>query len=129
MRPTRAPLDSWFNYNNVPDPDADSYVAVPGAACVPPSVVLPFLQFPDEDSSWRDAALCTVLDHNFFAMGKANVEESKRYCNEECTVRESCLDFALRNREEHGVWGGTSPDERRVILRDRKNANEAVSHL
>jgi WhiB family redox-sensing transcriptional regulator len=33
-----------------------------------------------------------------------------------CPVRRSCLDYALRIREPHGVWGGLSEVERRVLL-------------
>ncbi|MBO0807421.1 MAG: WhiB family transcriptional regulator [Actinobacteria bacterium] len=28
-----------------------------------------------------------------------------------------CLDFALQAREVHGVWGGTSEEERRYLAR------------
>lgn len=33
-----------------------------------------------------------------------------------CTVTEDCLDYALRIREQHGVWGGLSESERRALL-------------
>jgi len=33
-----------------------------------------------------------------------------------CTVREDCLDFALRVREPHGIWGGLTEAERRRRL-------------
>ena len=32
-----------------------------------------------------------------------------------CPVRELCADFAIENREEHGLWGGLSPRERMRI--------------
>lgn len=35
-----------------------------------------------------------------------------------CTVRIQCLEWALHH-EDHGMWGGTSPTERRVIRRKR----------
>ena len=34
-----------------------------------------------------------------------------------CPVRQRCLDYAIAHNERHGVWGGTTPDERRVIRR------------
>jgi WhiB family redox-sensing transcriptional regulator len=37
-----------------------------------------------------------------------------------CTVRLECLEYALANRIEHGVWGGASERERRRILRRRR---------
>ncbi|HWW54027.1 MAG TPA: WhiB family transcriptional regulator [Acidimicrobiales bacterium] len=40
----------------------------------------------------------------------------------ECPVKGRCLEYALRNRIDHGVWGGTSERERRRILRRRRLA-------
>jgi WhiB family redox-sensing transcriptional regulator len=40
---------------------------------------------------------------------------AKAICRE-CGVREECLDFALRVREPHGIWGGLTEAERRRIL-------------
>jgi WhiB family redox-sensing transcriptional regulator len=37
-----------------------------------------------------------------------------------CPVADECLDYALRTREPHGVWGGLNEVERRGLLqRDR----------
>lgn len=33
-----------------------------------------------------------------------------------CPVRRSCLDYALRIREPHGIWGGLNEIERRSLL-------------
>jgi WhiB family redox-sensing transcriptional regulator len=33
-----------------------------------------------------------------------------------CSVCKECLDYALRIREPHGIWGGHNELERRVIL-------------
>jgi WhiB family transcriptional regulator, redox-sensing transcriptional regulator len=33
-----------------------------------------------------------------------------------CPVAETCLDYALRTREPHGVWGGLNEFERRHLL-------------
>ncbi len=29
-----------------------------------------------------------------------------------CPVKTECFQYALENDERHGIWGGTSPDER-----------------
>ena len=34
----------------------------------------------------------------------------------DCPVRAECLDFALRIREPHGIWGGRTEAERRNAL-------------
>ncbi len=33
-----------------------------------------------------------------------------------CAVRGQCLKFAVERRETHGIWGGTSESERRVLI-------------
>jgi WhiB family transcriptional regulator, redox-sensing transcriptional regulator len=33
-----------------------------------------------------------------------------------CSVRRDCLDYALRIREPHGIWGGLNELERKVLL-------------
>lgn len=33
-----------------------------------------------------------------------------------CAVRQDCLDYALRIREPHGIWGGLNETERRQLL-------------
>ena len=39
---------------------------------------------------------------------------------EVCPVRVDCLEYALANRLDYGVWGGTSERERQRILRERR---------
>jgi WhiB family transcriptional regulator, redox-sensing transcriptional regulator len=36
-----------------------------------------------------------------------------------CPVRTECLEYALRIREPHGIWGGLNEFERRTLLRTR----------
>lgn len=33
-----------------------------------------------------------------------------------CSVRKDCLEYALRIREPHGIWGGLNEAERRTLL-------------
>lgn len=33
-----------------------------------------------------------------------------------CPVRATCLDYALGIREPHGIWGGLTEAERRVLI-------------
>jgi WhiB family transcriptional regulator, redox-sensing transcriptional regulator len=42
---------------------------------------------------------------------------AKRICTE-CPVREECLEFAIRVREPHGIWGGLTEAERRRLFPD-----------
>ena len=36
-----------------------------------------------------------------------------------CAVRQPCLDYAMRIREPHGIWGGLSESERKRIFEQR----------
>ena len=35
-----------------------------------------------------------------------------------CPVRKPCLEYALRIREPHGIWGGLTESERRLMYTD-----------
>jgi WhiB family transcriptional regulator, redox-sensing transcriptional regulator len=37
-----------------------------------------------------------------------------------CPARPECLAYALNTREDYGVWGGATEDERRALLRRRR---------
>lgn len=43
-------------------------------------------------------------------------DQAKKQCAG-CPVLTACLQYALDNREEHGVWGGTSPQDRARLMR------------
>jgi WhiB family redox-sensing transcriptional regulator len=36
-----------------------------------------------------------------------------------CSVRRPCLEYALRIKEPHGIWGGLNEAERKQLLADR----------
>ena len=71
---------------------------------------------------WRHLALCREDDPElFFPIGTTGpaavqVEEAKRVCRQ-CSVIDSCLEWALETGQEAGVWGGTSEDDRRALQR------------
>ena len=52
------------------------------------------------------------------------VREAKKLCDI-CVVRESCLDFAIKN-DCVGVWGGMTTVERRHKIRLMRSAGEYV---
>ena len=43
---------------------------------------------------------------------------AKEICDQ-CHVRGDCLDYAIRIREPHGIWGGLNEVERKLML-DRR---------
>ncbi len=57
----------------------------------------------------------------FFPSDGVGVEIARRICAD-CPMKQPCLEYALANRIDHGVWGGCSERERRRILRRRRLA-------
>jgi WhiB family transcriptional regulator, redox-sensing transcriptional regulator len=55
----------------------------------------------------------------FFPNDGVGVEAARRICAE-CPVKAPCLEYAVVNRVDHGVWGGASERERRRIARRRR---------
>ncbi|HEY1821351.1 MAG TPA: WhiB family transcriptional regulator [Trebonia sp.] len=77
---------------------------------------------------WRLAAACRYVDPDLFfpisTKGKA-VEQAgvaKAFCAH-CEVVQSCLDFALRTHQAHGIWGGTTEQERIGLRREALRAD------
>jgi WhiB family transcriptional regulator, redox-sensing transcriptional regulator len=72
------------------------------------------------DTSWMAEGRCRELPPEvFFPSDGVGVEVARRYCAE-CPVKSPCLEYALENHIEHGVWGGCSERERRRIARSRR---------
>lgn len=69
--------------------------------------------------AWLVRAACRGEDPELFfpisakGPGHAQHERAKSICRR-CPVRTPCLEYAVRWREEHGIWGGTDPEERRT---------------
>jgi len=55
----------------------------------------------------------------FFPANRTMAQQARSVCFH-CPVQVSCLDYALRNDEKHGVWGGASADDRASILEHRR---------
>jgi WhiB family redox-sensing transcriptional regulator len=53
----------------------------------------------------------------------ARERKAKLICST-CPVRIECLEYALRIREPHGVWGGLNELERRLLLKERERPAE-----
>ena len=60
------------------------------------------------DTRWMSEGNCAEKDPAiFFPSDGVGVEKAKRICNG-CGFQNQCLEYALINRVEHGVWGGAS---------------------
>lgn len=78
------------------------------------------------DNDWRMRASCKeATDPDvFFPIGSTGpaldqIEAAKQICTP-CPVRARCLDWALETHQETGVWGGLSEEERKVLLKSRR---------
>jgi WhiB family transcriptional regulator, redox-sensing transcriptional regulator len=71
---------------------------------------------------WREEAACKGLDTGiFFPSTDAEAGAAKLVCAG-CPVRDACLEWALASRQEDGVWGGMTDNERRRLRRRRRDA-------
>jgi WhiB family redox-sensing transcriptional regulator len=71
-------------------------------------------------NEWMAQGSCRELPPElFFPTSGRGVNEAKRVCAT-CPVVEKCLEYALSEHIEHGIWGGRSERERRRILRTRR---------
>ena len=74
------------------------------------------------DTTWMNIGNCADQHPSmFFPSDGVGVERAKKLC-EGCVAQTPCLDYALVNRVEHGVWGGASERQRRRILKARRQA-------
>lgn len=73
------------------------------------------------DLRWQDDALCAEVPAEYFPNqgDMYSALQAKRVCGL-CRVRPECLEHALQQGEWSGVWGGKSVDERREIVRRRR---------
>jgi WhiB family redox-sensing transcriptional regulator len=79
------------------------------------------------DTEWMSQGHCNqVPPSTFFPSDGVGVDAARKIC-EGCPVKGLCLEYALVNRIDHGVWGGTSERERRRILRQRRTRAAAAT--
>ncbi len=84
-------------------------------------------RWDSEVPTWQRSANCLGVDPDlFFPERGGSTREAKEVCRG-CVVREDCLQYALRNGEKFGSWGGLSERERRRLRRRRNGAPYRVS--
>lgn len=74
------------------------------------------------DLSWMEDALCAQTDPDIFYPEKGGSTTPATSVCANCTVRSECLDYAVTNDIRHGIWGGTSDNDRKRMSRERKAA-------
>jgi WhiB family redox-sensing transcriptional regulator len=84
---------------------------------------------PDFDH-WRQGAACRDQDPELFfpltdlGPGARQADRAKAVCAR-CPVRTECLDYALDNGLDHGIFGGATETERRELRRARTSRTAA----
>ena len=65
-------------------------------------------------TDWFAAGACLNADPDLFfpvATGEVGAAQAQRICGR-CRVRRECLDYAMSSEQVHGIWGGTTAEER-----------------
>ena len=76
--------------------------------------------------AWSKRAACSGQVELFYSeTSKIKTARAKAICSK-CDVRSECLSYAVEN-ELHGIWGGTTGNERRKMRRAARKA-EKVKH-
>ena len=83
-----------------------------------------------EEMWWLPEARCIGEDPElFFPIGTSEdalsqVAKAKTVCRG-CSVRADCREYAISDRDIHGIWGGTSDEERRAKFGELRPKIEA----
>lgn len=78
-------------------------------------------------ANWRSAGACLSADPDLFfpisshGPGERQIAKAKTICAG-CQVRQECLEFALSHDQMHGIWGGTTPEDRQRERRRKRRA-------
>lgn len=64
---------------------------------------------------WEDLARCGEIGGDLFFPEKNQSMQAQKAVCAGCPVSAQCLEWALANDEQFGVWGGLSAAERRRI--------------
>lgn len=77
---------------------------------------------PAVDTSWMAHKACKPEHGDLFFPGRGESTAPAKAICARCPVAGECLDFALRNGEHVGIWGGTSERDRRALRRRIRGA-------
>jgi hypothetical protein len=70
----------------------------------------------DEDLTWRVRGVCQSVDPEVFFPAPSEPADAAVALCRTCDVQGACLAWALQVGDCHGVWGATTPRERRAML-------------
>ena len=69
-----------------------------------------------DDGAWRTRGVCQSVDPELFFPAPSEPADAAVALCRTCEVQGACLAWALEVGDCHGVWGATTPRERRAML-------------
>ncbi len=75
-----------------------------------------YTEYPD-----LPGALCDQTDPEAFFPEKGGSNRAAKAVCTACDVRLPCLEWALANHEQDGIWGGLSALQRKKLLKNRQS--------
>lgn len=78
-------------------------------------------------ADWRATGACMHANPDLFfpisSTGRAleQIARAKAVCAA-CPVRQPCLEFSMEHDVMHGIWGGTTPEERQARRRRSRHS-------
>lgn len=73
-----------------------------------------------DPEEWTELARCRGMDSEvFFARNLTEARTAIRTCDR-CEVRQQCLDYAVEQGIDIGVWGGLTERQRRSYVRQHR---------
>lgn len=83
----------------------------------------------DNRMEWMKDAKCSGMGTDAFFSDTGETKKCRQACEfcQDCLVKDECLEFALTNRIQFGVWGGMAWSKRERILIKRKENARMVS--
>lgn len=81
--------------------------------------------------SWWEQAACSGIDVDVFyplPNDAVTTKQALQVCGR-CPIRVECLQYAIRNRETYGIWGGTTERQRSPVLRGHPTTSRRLRRL
>ncbi len=85
------------------------------------------LELKDNNFGWQNKAACRgeltelfFMDIEEISINHIKMREARAICDR-CQVKKECLDFAVINDINYGVWAGTTPTQRKEIRYEQRH--------
>jgi len=79
-----------------------------------------------DPEEWMVDGACRGADPDIFFPGQGEATRPAKAICATCPIRAACLEYALDNGIAHGIWGGKSERERRVMRGNRPTMQARV---